>query len=62
MKATLWTKDFTLITLANLLMAIAFYFMVPILPVFLSDSFSATESQIGLPTLDRQEQMRRQSV
>ena len=48
MKATLWTKDFTLITLANLLMAIAFYFMVPILPVFLSDSFSATESQIGL--------------
>ena len=48
MKATLWTKDFTLITLANLLMAIAFYFMVPILPVFLSDSFSATEGQIGL--------------
>lgn len=44
----LWTKDFTLITMANLLMAIAFYFMVPILPVFLSDSFSATESQIGL--------------
>lgn len=48
MKNKLWTKDFTLITLANLLMAIAFYFMVPILPVFLSDSFSATESQIGL--------------
>ena len=48
MKATLWTKDFALITLANLLMAIAFYFMVPILPVFLSDNFSATEGQIGL--------------
>ena len=48
MKNKLWTKDFTLIALANLLMAIAFYFMVPILPVFLSDSFSATESQIGL--------------
>ena len=48
MKHKLWTKDFTLITLANLLMAIAFYFMVPILPVFLSDNFSATESQIGL--------------
>ena len=29
-------------------MAIAFYFMVPVLPVFLSDSFSATESQIGV--------------
>lgn len=48
MKNKLWTKDFTLITLANLLMAIAFYFMVPVLPVFLSDHFSATESQIGL--------------
>ena len=48
MKNTLWTKDFTLITSANLLMAIAFYFMVPILPVFLTDNFSATESQIGL--------------
>ena len=29
-------------------MAVAFYFMVPILPLFLSDSFSATEGQIGL--------------
>ena len=48
MKNKLWTKDFTLITLANLLMAIAFYFMVPVLPVFLTDNFSATESQIGL--------------
>ena len=44
----LWTKDFTLITSANLLMAVAFYFMIPILPVFLSDNFSATQSQIGL--------------
>lgn len=48
MKNKLWTKDFTLITMANLLMAVAFYFMVPILPVFLTDNFSATESQIGL--------------
>lgn len=29
-------------------MAVAFYFMVPILPIFLSENFSATESQIGL--------------
>ena len=48
MNNKLWTKDFTLITSANLLMAIAFYLMVPILPVFLSENFSATESQIGL--------------
>lgn len=29
-------------------MAVAFYFMVPILPLFLSDSFAATEGQVGL--------------
>ena len=29
-------------------MAVAFYFMVPILPLFLSDNFSATEGQVGL--------------
>lgn len=48
MKNKLWTKDFSLITLANLLMAIAFYFMVPILPIFLNDVFSATEGEIGV--------------
>lgn len=48
MENKLWTKDFTLITAANLLMAVAFYFMVPILPLFLSDKFAATESQVGL--------------
>lgn len=37
-----------MITTANLLMAVAFYFMVPILPLFLSDNFSATEGQVGL--------------
>lgn len=29
-------------------MAVAFYFMVPILPLFLSDNLSATEGQVGL--------------
>ena len=29
-------------------MAVAFYFMVPILPLFLSDNFSATEGEVGL--------------
>ena len=48
MENRLWTKDFSLITTANLLMAVAFYFMVPILPLFLSDNFSATEGQVGL--------------
>lgn len=48
MENKLWSKGFTLITIANLLMAVAFYFMVPILPLFLSDNFSASEGQVGL--------------
>jgi len=44
----LWTRDFTLITVANLLMAIAFYFLLPTLPLYLKDKLNATPSQIGL--------------
>lgn len=44
----LWTKDFIFLAIANLLMAIAFYFMLPILPVYLVDKLGATRSEIGL--------------
>jgi MFS family permease len=47
-KAKLWTRNFTLIGIANLLMAIAFYFLLPILPIFLKDKLNATPSQVGL--------------
>lgn len=44
----LWTRSFTLIGIANLLMAIAFYFLLPTLPLYLKNSLGATPSQIGL--------------
>jgi len=44
----LWTRDFVIITIANLLMAIAFYFLLPTLPLYLKDKLNATSSQIGL--------------
>ena len=48
MKDKLWTKDFALIGIANLLMAIAFYFLLPTLPLYLKDSLKASPSQVGL--------------
>jgi MFS family permease len=47
-KDKLWTRDFTLIGIANLLMAIAFYFLLPTLPLFLKEKLGATPSQVGL--------------
>jgi MFS family permease len=47
-KPKLWTKDFLLLACANLLMAIAFYFMLPILPVYLTKRLGASNSEIGI--------------
>lgn len=47
-KPKLWSKDFALLASANLLMAIAFYFMMPILPVYLTDKLGASKSEIGI--------------
>lgn len=44
----LWNKNFVCITVATLIMAIAFYFMLPILPVFLKDFFNANSLQVGI--------------
>ncbi len=44
----LWTRSFVSLAVANLLMAIAFYFMLPILPVYLKDIIGATKSEIGV--------------
>lgn len=48
MKDKLWTRNFMLISFANLLMAIAFYFLLPTLPIFLKEKLGATSSQIGM--------------
>ncbi len=47
-KQPLWTRSFTLLALANLLMAVAFYFMLPILPVYLEDVIGAGKGEIGI--------------
>ncbi len=44
----LWTRSFVFLATANLLMAIAFYFMLPILPVYLVDKIGATKSEVGI--------------
>jgi MFS family permease len=44
----LWSRSFILIGIANLLMAIAFYFLLPTLPIYLKEKLGATSSQIGL--------------
>lgn len=47
-KPTFWTKNFTMLTLANLLMAIAFYFMLPILPLYLVERLVVSKSEVGI--------------
>jgi len=44
----LWTKDFILMSLANLFMAVAFYFLIPTLPLFVTDELHAEKKYIGI--------------
>ncbi len=44
----LTSKNFVLITVANLFMAIAFYFMTPVMSVYMADTFGSTEQQVGI--------------
>ena len=46
-KPQLWTKDFILMSFANLLMAVGFYFLIPSLPVFLVKELKAPTSEVG---------------
>jgi predicted MFS family arabinose efflux permease len=46
--APLWTKDFSLLAAGNLLLGIAFYFLIPILPLFFKDSLHLPMRAIGL--------------
>ena len=45
---TFWTKNFISLTTANLLMAITFYFMLPILPEYLVNILHASNSNVGI--------------
>jgi MFS family permease len=44
----IWTRNFTLLCLANLLLAIAFYFLLPTLPLFLVDELHADKGMVGI--------------
>ncbi len=43
----IWSRDFTLLWLANFLMGISFYFLLPTVPVFAVDLLGADTSQVG---------------
>lgn len=47
-KEPLWTKNFMLICLTNLLLFGSFYFLLPTLPVFIAEVLKGDESKIGL--------------
>ncbi|MFZ4401712.1 MAG: MFS transporter [Bacteroidales bacterium] len=44
----LWTRSFYLMSASNFLMSIAFYFLIPTLPVFITDILHASKLQVGL--------------
>lgn len=43
----LWTKDFILVCLVNMMMFTSFYFLLPTLPVFVTDVLKGDESNVG---------------
>lgn len=43
----LWNRNFILACLGNFLLFFAFYLLVPILPIYLTETFSASKSSIG---------------
>lgn len=47
-KATLWTRNFVLLSTANFLMFTAFYFLIPVLPVYISSELHGSKSMVGL--------------
>lgn len=44
----LWTRSFVLLGLANFLMFTAFYFLIPVLPVYIEDVLGGKKSTVGL--------------
>ena len=46
-KEPLWTKDFILICLSNMMIFTSFYLLLPTLPVFVTDVLKGDESNVG---------------
>jgi MFS family permease len=47
-KETIWTQNFILLALGNLLMATSFYFLIPTLPIYIEQLLKADKSTTGL--------------
>ena len=47
-KDTLLTPNFVKLTLSNLLMAIAFYFITPVMSLFMVDVFNSESNEVGV--------------
>lgn len=47
-KEKLWTKDFVFICMANFLICFAFYLLLPILPLYLIETFDASQTLVGI--------------
>jgi predicted MFS family arabinose efflux permease len=45
---TYWTRNFLFISVANLLMSIAFYFLIPTLPIYLETVLGVSRGYVGL--------------
>ncbi len=48
MKERLWNKNFVVITAGNFLLFFSFYLLLPVLPLYLNDSFHADSRLIGI--------------
>ncbi len=46
-KEKLFTKDFLTLTISNFLMAVAFYFVTPIMALFMIDTFDSSKDEVG---------------
>ena len=45
---TFWTRNFIYVSVANLLMSIAFYFLIPTLPIYLETVLGVSRGYVGL--------------
>ncbi|KKM12617.1 hypothetical protein SY88_02625 [Clostridiales bacterium PH28_bin88] len=50
LKQPLWTKNFLLICVANLMVFTSFYFLLPTLPVFVTEVLKGDESILAKQT------------
>lgn len=45
---TIWNRNFILLSVGNLLMAVSFYFLLPTLPIFIVDVLKENKSNVGI--------------